>query len=448
MEYNIVTYFLLFMVYSVAGWIMEVTCKSFEAKKFINRGFMIGPYCPIYGWGAIFITILLKRYISDWIVLFFMSMITCGILEYLTSYVMEKLFHARWWDYSRRKYNINGRICLETLVPFGLLGLTIMYITNPIILNALQSIPDNILNVIAIVLFVMFTIDGIVSLKVVSNVRATSTKLNKEAKTMDNTEETLDFEQKHKEDLQRLRGFRLLDDDFMSKVFEDKACAEFLLQVILQRHDLKVQSAQGQYDIKNLQGRSIRLDILAVDSNNRIYNIEIQRSDLGADAKRARYNSSLIDANITEAGDKYDALTETYVIFITENDVLKAGLPIYHIDRIIQETGEPFGDEAHIIYVNSQIKDETELGKLMHDFSCTNPKDMYYKILADRVRYFKEDEEGVLTMCREMENMRKAERIEIAKRMLVSGKLTYEDIAAFTDLTLEEIKALAVQKTA
>lgn len=189
MEYNIVTYFLLFMVYSVAGWIMEVTCKSFEAKKFINRGFMIGPYCPIYGWGAIFITILLKRYISDWIVLFFMSMITCGILEYLTSYVMEKLFHARWWDYSRRKYNINGRICLETLVPFGLLGLTIMYITNPIILNALQNIPDNILNVIAIVLFVIFTIDGIVSLKVVSNVRATSTKLNKEAKTMDNTEE-------------------------------------------------------------------------------------------------------------------------------------------------------------------------------------------------------------------------------------------------------------------
>lgn len=189
MEYNIVTYFLLFMVYSVAGWIMEVTCKSFEAKKFINRGFMIGPYCPIYGWGAIFITILLKRYISDWIVLFFMSMITCGVLEYLTSYVMEKLFHARWWDYSRRKYNINGRICLETLVPFGLLGLTIMYITNPIILNGLQNIPDNILNVIAIVLFVIFTIDGIVSLKVVSNVRATSTKLNKEAKTMDNTEE-------------------------------------------------------------------------------------------------------------------------------------------------------------------------------------------------------------------------------------------------------------------
>ena len=101
-----------------------------------------------------------------------------------------------------------------------------------------------------------------------------------------------------------------------------------------------------------------------------------------------------------------------------------------------------------IMEMLSTFDNETELGKLMYDFSCTDPKDMYYKILADRVRYFKEDEEGVLTMCREMENMRKAERIEIAKRMLASGKLTYEDIAAFTDLTLEEIKALAVQKTA
>ena len=88
----------------------------------------------------------------------------------------------------------------------------------------------------------------------------------------------------------------------------------------------------------------------------------------------------------------------------------------------------------------------------MHDFSCTKPQDMYYKILADRVRYFKEDKKGILTMCREMENMRKEssheKAVEIAKRMLASGKLTYEDIAAFTDLTLEEIKALAVQKTA
>lgn len=170
---------------------MEITCKSIEAKKFVNRGFMIGPYCPIYGWGAIAITILLHRYTNDWIILFFMSIITCGILEYATSYAMEKLFHARWWDYSKRKYNINGRICLETLIPFGILGLIIMYITNPFILAQFAKLSEATLNIIAIVLFVIFSIDGLISLMIVSNVRTTSTKLNKESTntTMDNTEE-------------------------------------------------------------------------------------------------------------------------------------------------------------------------------------------------------------------------------------------------------------------
>jgi len=189
MKYSIAIYFLLFITYSIAGWIMEVTCKSIEAKKFINRGFLIGPYCPIYGCGAVAITILLHRYTNDWIVLFFMSMIACGILEYATSYVMEKLFHARWWDYSRRKYNINGRICLETLIPFGILGLLIMYVTNPFILKYLTRLPQNNLNIIAGVLFTIFMLDSIISLKVVSNVRVVGTKLSKENGTMDNTEE-------------------------------------------------------------------------------------------------------------------------------------------------------------------------------------------------------------------------------------------------------------------
>ena len=187
---------------------------------------------------------------------------------------------------------------------------------------------------------------------------------------------SLDFERKHAEDLQRLSALRLLDDDFMNKVFEDKACAEFLLQIILQRSDLKVAQVHVQHAIKNLQGCSARLDILAVDQEGKHYNIEIQRQDEGADARRARYNSSLLDANLTHPGDRYEELRETYVIFITERDVLKAGLPIYHIDRMIQETGKPFGDGSHIIYVNAQCKNDTPLGKLMHDFSCTQADDM------------------------------------------------------------------------
>lgn len=209
----------------------------------------------------------------------------------------------------------------------------------------------------------------------------------------------------------------------------------------LNRDDLTVQEVHGQHDIKNLQGRSVRLDILAVDEKNRVYNIEVQRSDRGAGAKRARYNSSLLDANLTQPGDGYDALNETYIIFITERDVLKRNLPIYHINRIIEETGEAFGDEAHIIYVNSQIKDETALGKLMHDFSCTDPEDMKYPVLAERVKYFKEDTKGVTTMCKSNGDMRneaareaaqkaKHEKaIEVAKRLLASGKMSYDEIA-------------------
>jgi len=216
---------------------------------------------------------------------------------------------------------------------------------------------------------------------------------------------------------------RLIDDDFMAAVFEDRTCAEFLLQIILKRDDLTVKEVHGQYSIKNLQGRSIRLDILAVDQKNRAYNIEVQRSDRGASEKRARHNSSLLDANLTDAGDDYDALNETYVIFITENDVLKAGLPIYHVERTVQETGTVFNDQAHIVYVNSQIKDETALGKLMHDFFCTNSKDMYYPVLANRVWYFKENEKGVATMCRAMEQMRDETAAEQnIKTLLVSVK--------------------------
>lgn len=218
------------------------------------------------------------------------------------------------------------------------------------------------------------------------------------------------------------------------------------MQIILNRKDLRVESIQVQHDIRNLQGRSIRLDILAIDLKGQVYNIEIQRNDKGAGVKRARYNSSLIDANITEPGDRYENLNESYVIFITENDIMKKGLPIYHIDRIVRETGEAFGDESHIIYVNSQVKDQTALGKLMYDFSCINAKDMHYKILADRVRYFKEDEKGVETMCKAMEEMRNEtaheKAVEIAERMLKSGKLSYEEIAEFAELTVEEVKAL------
>lgn len=253
----------------------------------------------------------------------------------------------------------------------------------------------------------------------------------------------------HEADLERIKRFRLLDDDFMSKVFEDLKCAEILLKIILNREDLKVQDVHVQHVIHNLQGRSIRLDIYAVDLEGKLYDIEIQRDDKGAGVKRARYNSSLLTANATETGEEYNELRETYVIFITENDVLKGNLPIYHIKRVILENGELFHDEEHIIYVNSKITDETALGRLMHDFWCTDARDMYNTVLADRVRYFKENVKGVEVMCKEMEKMREEAReqaLEEAMHEMIYKMLkknySNTDIKEFYDVTDEEIEQI------
>ena len=206
--------------------------------------------------------------------------------------------------------------------------------------------------------------------------------------------------------IQKIKAFRLLDDDFMSKVFEDDIeCTELLLHIIMDKPNLKVQEVRTQYSIKNLLGRSVRLDIHAIDNTEKKYNIEIQRSDKGAGAKRARYNSSVIDANSLRTGAGFDELPETYVIFITESDVMGGNEPLYHVDRIVKETGKLFDDEAHIIYVNGAYRDESPLGLLMHDFTCTNPADMHYKILADKTRYFKENEKGVAAMCKVVEDL-------------------------------------------
>lgn len=256
----------------------------------------------------------------------------------------------------------------------------------------------------------------------------------------------------HEKDLQYIQNFRLLDDDFMSKCFEnDIPCTELVLRIILNRDDLIVKKVNTQYSIKNLQGRSVRLDIYATDTSGKLFNIEIQRADKGAGAHRARFNSSMIDANALMPGEEFSLLPETYIIFITENDVLGDGQPIYHIDRMVSETGKYFGDGSHIIYVNAKHKSDTPLGILMHDFSCKDPETMKYSVLAERVRYFKRSEEGIATMCKAMEEMRNEvaykaayeTNIKNALGMLKIGKLSVEDISKITGLPIEVVMSLS-----
>lgn len=244
--------------------------------------------------------------------------------------------------------------------------------------------------------------------------------------------------------LQRIRGFRLLDDDFMTKCFEENIEAtELVLRIVLDKPDIKVEKIQTQYSMKNIKGRSLRLDIYATDSKGRKFNIEIQRADRGAGAKRARYNSSLIDSNILPAGFEVENLAETFVIFITENDVIGRNKSIYHIDRYIKEAEEYFNDGSHIIYVNAAYKADTELGKLMHDFSVTEPDDMNFKVLANAANYYKKDKEGIQAMCKAMEDMITNEKKSAAIRMLEKGKLTKEEIAEYLDLSLSIVEELA-----
>ena len=183
---QIENYIALFFIYSFLGWLMESIKLSIPSKKFINRGFLIGPYCPIYGCGVVLITILLQKYHDDIPATFFLSMMICGTLEYATSYIMEKIFKARWWDYSARRFNINGRICLETLIPFGIAGTAITMWGNPFFLKYINMVPSMAMHIILGILSVIFVVDVGVSFKIILNLK----EMSKEFK--DNTNEISD----------------------------------------------------------------------------------------------------------------------------------------------------------------------------------------------------------------------------------------------------------------
>ncbi len=198
-----------------------------------------------------------------------------------------------------------------------------------------------------------------------------------------------------------------------------------------------------QADYKNLQGRSAMLDCLAIDGKNREINIELQQDNEGAHPKRARYHLGLMDTNILDAGKNFDQLPESYVIFITKKDVLGKKLPILHISRTIEETGEEFGDQSHFIYVDSSRRDDTELGRLMHDLNCSNASDMQKSVLSDRVRELKETERGVENMCREMDEIFEEGELKKAKETALSmaaDGMKIEKIAYYLNVNTQLIQ--------
>lgn len=248
----------------------------------------------------------------------------------------------------------------------------------------------------------------------------------------------------------KIKVLRLIDDVFFAKIF-GKSIEEtqFVLRIILSKPDLIVVSVKLQYDIDNLYGRSARLDILAKDSNGVLYDIEAQRSSGDAPPKRGRQHSSLIDADFSEKNTDWNQLPETYVIFITENDYFKAGKPIYHIERTVRELDNAeYGDFAHIVYVNGLYRGNDDIGKLMHDFSCENPEDMYFKNLRDKASFYKKTKEGEIEMSDVLddliEDFKNLDKVDAALKMIEDG-MPEEKIIKYTGLSISRVNELVEQ---
>lgn len=258
----------------------------------------------------------------------------------------------------------------------------------------------------------------------------------------------LSLEEQHQKDLEQLANYRPLDDDFMRELFRNNLeLAQFVLRIIIDKPDLMLTKEETQYDLQHLFGeRSICLDVFGVDSEGQQYDLEVQRQDSGADPHRARYHSSAMDVDNLKAKKQFSDLPNTYVIFITENDIFGKGKAVYPIERMNLATGEPFNDGEHILYINGAYEnndDTSDLAKLIHDFRCRKADEMLLEPLASRTRYFKETPEGVEYMCKAMED-RINERVKvIVLKMIADGNLSFEQIADYTDLTVDQVKKIA-----
>lgn len=269
---------------------------------------------------------------------------------------------------------------------------------------------------------------------------------------------------RHQEDLQRLQKFRPIDDTFMRGLLKDDIpLAEMILRIILAKPDLDLISCETQADMKRVTGaRSISLDAYGTDSAGKKYDIEIQRASAGADPHRARYHSSVMDVENLDEKQDYKELPDSYVIFITEKDYYGAGKPIYQIRCINETLNEPFGDGTHILYVNGEYDGDSDIGRLMHDFRCSDADQMHFAQLANKTRYLKQTQKGVDAMCAIMEELRNESlaegqaigeaigetrgMIKILAEAVKDGKYTVQEAAAKVGMSketfLEEVQQL------
>ena len=267
--------------------------------------------------------------------------------------------------------------------------------------------------------------------------------------------------------LERVKNLRLIDDELMTIVFSgDKKATEFLIRILLNRNDLTVTKSMTQIEKHNLFGRSVKLDVVAEDIFKTEYNIEIQRADEGADPRRIRYHQAMLDSHTLQKGNKFKDLPNLYIIFILEHDMFEKGEAVYRIRKTLDikdESGNnlPFDDGCNIMYVNGDYRGDNALGRLMHDFSTPDADKMYFNELASKVRFHKQDEQGVEMASKIVEeygDIRAAEALKIGiqqgiqqgeekkaiedARNLYANGVSIELIAKSLKMTEEQVKEI------
>lgn len=259
---------------------------------------------------------------------------------------------------------------------------------------------------------------------------------------------------------QVIEGLSMMNNKFMNLMLDDNvSAAQIMLRVILKDDKIKVKNVRIQRFIQNIYGHSAQLDIFAEDGFGRYFNVEVQRSDEGASVRRARFYSSVLDTQFLQTNRDYNELPDSYIIFITENDVFKKGLPLYSVERVIKEESSDFSDGSYIVYVNSNCRDNTALGRLMQDLYCTEPAKLHYKVFAERMEFLKCSKEGEekMTDIIELYAQNVAEQaaketehkksVEVALSLLADG-MSIEFAAKHSKLALEEVRRLAEKRTA
>ena len=212
---------------------------------------------------------------------------------------------------------------------------------------------------------------------------------------------------------EKARLLNPIDDDFLKKMSEDILFCQEVIRTILEDESLVVLESNSQHTIKNLQGRSVVLDILCKSGNGRVINVEVQKEDNVDHQKRVRYHASCITANMTDTGSEFKDILDLCIIYISKSDFLGEGKTVYHIDRIIRETGTIVENGFQEIYVNAANKDGSNTSKLMTIFTESNAyDDVLFPVTSKRKRYFKEDRKGVAEMCAIMDEIREEGRLE------------------------------------